>query len=141
MWHLECSNDGRRIILPVTVLRAHPTSDLTGHQCTALLDTGATTSGITPRVGRALNLIGLGKRPLGSARGDEQVERYICRIGLQSTSHHDQEQPTYPFVFDPIMAFQLRDEFRFDVILGMDILAQCDFRMDRHRHTLLSFGA
>ncbi|HEX8401540.1 MAG TPA: aspartyl protease family protein [Allosphingosinicella sp.] len=41
---------------------------MTSVEGVALLDTGATISGITRSIAERLGLIGLGKRPLGSAR-------------------------------------------------------------------------
>ena len=82
MLHLECSNDRRRITLPIVILRPEPVTNLEGYRAMALLDTGATTTGITPRVADALGLLSLGKRPLGSAQGDGQADRYLFRVGL-----------------------------------------------------------
>jgi hypothetical protein len=59
---LDWRHDGRRIILPVTILRPTPATDLTGFEGRALLDTGATISGIAPRVVRHLSLDARGKR-------------------------------------------------------------------------------
>ena len=140
MLHLECSNDRRRVTLPILILRPDPPTDFDGYAATALLDTGATASGITPRVVDALGLFSIGKRPLGSARGEEQAERYLCRIGLHATAELSPGMNTLPFTFEPMLVFGLTDAFRFDAILGMDVLSQCDFRMDRRGHTLLSFG-
>ena len=74
---IERRHDGRRIILPVTILRPTPATDLSGYGGMAPVDTGATTSGITPRVARSLGLAPRGKRPLGSAQGEGQAERYL----------------------------------------------------------------
>ena len=65
--------------LPVSVTRAAPVNDLSSVSALALLDTGATTSGITSRIVDALGLLGMGKRPIGSAQGDGQAERYLFR--------------------------------------------------------------
>jgi hypothetical protein len=137
MLHLECSNDRRRITLPIIMLRAEPIHDLDGYRGMALLDTGATTSGITPRVVDALGLLSFGKRPIGSAQGDGQADRYLFRVGLHPTS---EVSTGFPFVFDAVMGFGLNDSFRLDALLGMDILSQCDFRMDRAGRAILSFG-
>jgi hypothetical protein len=137
MLHLECSNDRRRITLPVVILRAEPVTDLDGYRGTALLDTGATTSGITPRVADALGLMSFGKRPIGSAQGDGQADRYLFRLGLNATG---ETGDGFPFVFDALMGFGLNESFRLDALIGMDVLSQCDFRMDRAGRAILSFG-
>jgi hypothetical protein len=140
MFHLECSNDRRRIILPVVILKPEPVTDLDGYKAMALLDTGATTTGITPRVIDALGLLSFGKRPLGSAQGDGQADRYLFRIGLHATAAAGEGTSAFPYVFDATMGFGLNESFRLDALLGMDVLSQCDFRMDRTGHAILSFG-
>jgi hypothetical protein len=139
MYHLECSNDRRRIVLPVVILKPEPVTDFDGYRGLALLDTGATTTGITPRVVETLGLLGMGKRPLGSAHGDGQAERYLFRVGLHSTGAV-QEASSFPYTFEAIMGFGLTGSFRLDALLGMDILSQCDLQMDRSGRTVLSFG-
>lgn len=115
-------------------------SDLGGYRALALVDTGATTSGITPRIIEMLGLVGMGKRPIGFAQGDGQADRYLFRVALSSPSSTGEAETSLPFVFEAIMGFGLAGGFRFDALLGMDILSQCDFRMDRHGHAVLSFG-
>ena len=135
---IEWRHDGRRIVLPVTLLRPTPATDFTGYDGLALLDTGSTTSGITPRVVRTLDLRRRGKRPLGSAQGEGQAERYLFRVGLKPDA--DEMMPRFPYVFDDIVGFELVESFQFDALLGMDILRQCDFSMDRDASCRLAFG-
>ena len=94
------------------------------------MDTGATTSGITPRVAQHLDLPARGERPLGSVRGEEQAERYLFRVGLVSAREPD-DPPSYPFLFEDVVGFELRHHFQFDALLGMDGLSQCDFATHR----------
>ncbi|MGI8932422.1 MAG: hypothetical protein ACR2FK_08605, partial [Sphingomicrobium sp.] len=58
------------------------------------------------------------------------------RVGL----HGDGHTPTLPYVFDDVIGFELADSFRFDALIGMDILRQCGFEMFRDRRCLLTFG-
>ena len=106
----------------------------------ALLDTGATTSGIKPTVVEALGLLGLGKRPIGLAQGEGQAQRYLFRVGLLPTALSGNDTPALPFIFDAVMGFGLDVGFRFEMLLGMDILSQCDFQMTRWGRANLSFG-
>ena len=80
MLRVDWQHDRRRIIIPVTILPPTPASDLTGMHGHALLDTGSTTSDVTQATAEALGLVELGKRPLGSAQGLGQAERYLFRI-------------------------------------------------------------
>jgi len=129
-------HDRRRLVIPVLILPPEPTNDLTGVEGTALVDTGSTTSAITPRLARSLDLRPLGKRPLGSAQGLGHAERYLFRLGLKTTD----DGPSFPYVFDEVSGFELSDSFQLEALLGMDILSQCDFVMSRAGHCTLSFG-
>jgi predicted aspartyl protease len=134
---IEWIHDGRRIVLPVQILKPGLESGFDGWSGHALVDTGATTSAITPRVARALGLQRLGKRPLGSAQGEGQAERYVFRLALPTISDG---APSFPFVFDRVQGFELAEAFSLDALIGMDILSQCDFTMRRDRRCILEFG-
>lgn len=133
---IEWRHDGRRLVLPVVILPPEPTSILTGVEADALLDTGSTTSAITPRIAKELGLRQLGKRPLGSAQGLGQAERYLFRVGLRTPA----DVPTFPFLFDEVSGFELSDSFQLDALIGMDILKQCDFSMSGTGICSLTFG-
>lgn len=120
-------HDRSRIILPVLILEPSPSASFEGHRGFALLDTGSTTTGVTKRVAKSLGLVGRGKRPLGSAQAEGQAERYLFRIGV----HGDEDAPTLPYVFDDVIGFELVDSFRFDALIGMDIIGQCDLEVYR----------
>lgn len=117
----------------------NPTTDLTGISARALLDTGSSISGVARRIAEALNLTRLGKRPLTSAQGLGQVERYAFRIGLQSERGLS-DPPAFPFVFDEVIGIELTNAFEFDALLGMDILGQCDLLVERSGRCSLRFG-
>ena len=133
---IEWQHDGRRIVLPVLLLRPQPSIDLSGISGTALIDTGSTTSGLTARAAKALGLSGRGKRPLGSAQGEGQAERYLFRFGVRL----DHDAPSFPFVFNDVIGFELADSFSLDALIGMDVLRKCDFSIDRHGGCILQFG-
>jgi hypothetical protein len=133
---VDWRHDGRRILLPIVILPPAPSTDLTGFETAALLDTGSTTTGITPRVAKHLGLTPRGKRPMGSIHGEGQAERYIFRVGVQLPD----SAPSFPFVFDDVEGFELRESFQLDVLLGMDILRQCGFEMNRGGNCRLTLG-
>ena len=133
-WHRE----RRRILLPIVILRPFPVTDLSGETATALIDTGSSVSGISCAVAKTLGLVGLGKRPLKSAQGEGQVERYAFRVGLQPD--HKDKAVAFPFVFEEVIGIELTNAFEFSALLGMDILGQCDFRSGRDGRCTLQFG-
>lgn len=136
---LEWKREPRRILLPIQILRPFPVTELTGAEATALLDTGSSVSGVASALAKRLGLHGLGKRPLVSAQGEGQVERYAFRVGFLPDRSPD-DPPSFPFVFDEVIGIELTNAFEFDALLGMDILRHCDFSMNRSGHCSLRFG-
>ncbi len=140
MSRIEWSHDRRRILLPVCIFRPHdPTdpTDLTHVRARALVDTGATASAIDVSIAARLQIESHGKRPLQSAHGLGQAERFFFRTGI----YPDDASPnSLPFIFDDLFGFGLMGAEHFDALIGMDILSQCEFSMDRRGRCILSFG-
>jgi predicted aspartyl protease len=134
MPELSWRREPRRIIFQAAILAPAPAANLTSLAATALLDTGATTSGVKREIASRLRLPELGKRPLGSAHGEAQVERFLFRIGFQV------EGAQLPFVFEEVSGFELKDGLAFDALIGMDVLNRCDFSMERTGRCRLRFG-
>lgn len=126
------------MIVPVVIYPGRP-ANLQGVHGRALIDTGSTTTGIVGGIARALDLARRGKKPMGGIGGEQQVERYLFRIGLDSDGDTN-DAPQFPFVFEDVEGFEMRNGFAFDVLLGMDILHQCDLTLDRTRTARLTFG-
>jgi hypothetical protein len=139
MPEIEWRHDGRRIVIPAAILRADDPADLRFHPVTALVDTGATSSGIMPAVVEALDLAPVGKRLVKAAHGEAMVDTFVFRIGLFAGTS-DRIQPSFPYVFDAIMGLRFGPSEHFDAIIGMDILGQCDFSIARNRSCRLTFG-
>jgi hypothetical protein len=127
-------HDGCRIVLPIIILEPSPPVSFEGHRGFALIDTGSTATGVTKRVAKAMGLVGRGKRPIVSAQGEGQAERYLFRVG----AHGAGESPTLPYVFEDVIGFELVDSFRFDALVGMDILSRCDLEIYRDGSGVLS---
>jgi hypothetical protein len=136
---IEWRREPGRIRLPVLILRPSPAADLTGEAGTALVDTGSTVSGVSLRTAKSLGLSQRGRRPVESGRGLWDAERYDFRIGL-IPDYSPPGQPSFPFLFDAVAGIVLPDTFEFDALLGMDILGQCDFAMNRRGACRLTFG-
>ncbi|MCA1653224.1 MAG: hypothetical protein ABR588_00445 [Sphingomicrobium sp.] len=133
---IEWRHDGRRILVPVAILAPYPSTDLAGIDGMALLDTGSTTSGVSERIARKLSLPKRGKRPIASIQGEGQAERFQFRVGIRAEAN----EPSFPYVFDELTGFGLTEAFAFEALLGMDVLGQCDFDMDRHGWCAIEFG-
>lgn len=134
MSHYEWTRDGNRILLEIIILRPGDGADLTSVSATAILDTGATTSGVSTMIARNLALPAMAKRPINTANGLLQARRYLFRVGLPQAASNA------PFVFDDILGFELNDGIAWPVLIGMDILARCDFSIRRDGSCSLAFG-
>lgn len=139
MWAIDWRREERRILLPVLILAPYPIVNLSGVQAKALVDTGSSVSGVAVRLAESLRLQRLGKRPLTSAQGQGQVERYAFRLGL-SPDRDDRDAPSFPYVFDEVIGIELTNAFEFDALIGMDILRQCNFSSSRAGTCRLEFG-
>ncbi len=135
---IDWRREQRRILLPVLILRPFPVTDLRGADATALIDTGSSVSGVALATAQSLGLAGLGKRPLKSAQGEGQVERYAFRVGLEPDRGGD--ETAFPFVFEEVIGIELTNAFEFNALIGMDILTQCDFGSSRAGFCSLIFG-
>lgn len=139
MFSIELNRSNRRILVPITLLPPDTGVIVQGIAGHALLDTGATTSGIKTSVAGRLGLSATGKRPLLSAHGEAHAHRYIFRIALAPDAAPD-EPPRFPYVFPETDGFELKDSFSYDAILGMDILSRCDLTLNRNGTGRLAFG-
>lgn len=135
---IDWVREQRRILLPVSILRPFPVTDLSGVEAKALIDTGSSVSGISMAHAQALGIVGLGKRPLKSAQGEGQVERYAFRLALRPD--RGTNEAAFPFVFEEVIGIELTNVFEFDALIGMDILSQCDFISNRGGTCSLVFG-
>lgn len=138
MSHIDWRREKRRILLPVLILAPFPVTDMTGVEALALVDTGSSVSGLSQNLAQELKLSPLGKRPLKSAQGEGQVERYAFRVGFRPDIAED--LPAFPFIFSEVIGIELTNTFEFNALLGMDILGQCDFSTVRDGRCRLEFG-
>lgn len=136
---IEWRRERRRILLPIQILRPLPITELTGADAIALIDTGSSVSGIASGLAEKLGLKSLGRRPLVSAQGQSQVERYSFRVGLPAGSSSG-IVPSFPFVFAEVVGMELTNAFEFNALIGMDVLGQCDFTTERAGRCRLGFG-
>ena len=136
---IEWQREPRRILLPCLILAPFPVVDLGGIEAKALIDTGSSVSGISISIAEQLNLARLGKRPLKSAQGEGQIERYAFRIGIHPTEEGTGEIG-FPYVFEEVIGIELTNAFEFNALIGMDILGQCDLSIMRTGRCLLRFG-
>jgi hypothetical protein len=135
----SCSgrHDGKKILLPIVVLASANPADLSYVNAKALLDTGATCSALSPSIISKLALASYEKRYLLVATEDRLVDFYQFRIGIFPDNRFEGQ---LPFVFSDLDGFATRVTSTFDVILGMDVLRNCDLSIKRDGSWSLSFS-
>ena len=136
---IEWQHDGSRLVVPVIVYPPLTGTTFEGVSGKALIDTGSTTTGITARIAGQLGLHSIGKRLISTVGGERHIDRYIFRIGLDGGDAND-GAPTFPFIFEDVVGFELLDSFSFDVLLGMDIVRQCELLVAPGNRCRLRFG-
>lgn len=136
---IEWRHDGSRLVIPVTVYPPLTGTTLAGIAGKALIDTGSTTTGLTARLAENLGLRSIGKRLVATVGGEKHIDRYIFRVGLDG-HHPDDEAPTFPYIFEDVIGFELLDSFSFDVLIGMDIIRQCELLITPGNRCRLTFG-
>jgi len=104
----------------------------------ALVDTGATTSAITASIAEELELPVIGKRPVASAHGEQQADRYLFRVGLPLERAGRPESP-FPYILDDVEGFEIRSGFQFNALLGMDVLSRCELIVNHGRTCVMRF--
>ena len=100
-----------------------------GRNYTALYDTGATHSAISPRVVAALGLSSVGVVNVNVGGGTLQASNHIVHIGLPNR-----------VMFQMVMVTSMELNGGFDVLIGMDILGLGDFAVTHQNgNTTFSF--
>lgn len=97
--------------------------DITFHEFIALVDTGATRTSISQNVIDKVGLNSRGKIPVGNVKRTEEHHTYHFYVGIWPESGGD----SVPAIFgigDAIMGIDGGDSRFYDVLLGMDIIAQ-----------------
>lgn len=137
---IKGQHHGRTITLSAAVLKSDNPQDITYVNAIALLDTGASSCGLSPDIIKKLDLKSIGKDPLIVATEVRLVDYYIFRIGLFEDKHLTFDNNIIPYVFAETKGFAISKKDNFDMVLGMDVLSQCDFEMYRNGSWTLTFG-
>ncbi|SEM88968.1 Aspartyl protease [Sphingomonas gellani] len=109
-------------VQPHTVVPTSQVSALRG-----LIDTGATKTCISRSAAKQIGLRPRGKLNLGGVSSIEQHNRYRFVLGAL----YDDKGARGYYMFDEVSGVDFRDNGDFDVLIGMDVIAQGDLTLTR----------
>jgi hypothetical protein len=153
------THDGRTVILSIAIIDkskrlSHIKSGkelLSGVKpYRALIDTGATTTMITTKVVKELNINPVTEMPIRGIHGVENRFFYLFHIGfygnlitrevLEKKSIDTTKEVHSMYVYPKdILGAELSDQPNFDVLLGMDVLSTGTLHIDRDGSFSFSF--
>ncbi len=125
----------RRLVLDLIIAPPDPFgtkgADLTDAvEATGLVDTGATRTAVSSRLAEQLGLVPHGKTMVLSARGKNAHSLFSFRLGFRPPPSAD--RPTFPWMLEgSILGIDWTDQARFEVLIGMDVISQCDLLIRR----------
>ncbi len=108
----------------------------------ALVDTGATTTSITPKAAEKLRLRMAGNRKVLTASGSINVPYYFFHIGFSFPAPVEPVSSGAPFEVlpEPVTGSTLLfDNSPFDILLGMDVISQGDFKIFKNGEFVFEF--
>lgn len=142
MFTIKGTHNGKRLLCNVVLLAPpagvtlidHTAPNATPLAYRALIDTGATSSGITPKVVEELGLAPVGSRPITHAGGADEFYAYYFKLGFLK----DANDPGIMEVYDaPVEGFRLPENNRlFEVIIGMDVISRGRLVIDNNKFQL-----
>ncbi len=142
---IDWRHGGRQLILPVALMPdAGAHNALDSVRTDGLLDTGATSTGLRGDIADRLSLRPQGRRRVETANSPLWANEYVVRLGLIAGNYESAGfDPTsvYPFILERhLMVFELQRGFAYPVLLGMDVIAQCDLHVLRDGTASLLLG-
>lgn len=143
MAEIRWRHSGQRLILPIAVLPSLVAPNSQQMEVVdALIDTGATGTGLRPDVAERLSVPGRGKRRVMTANGDIMVPEFRVRLGFypgQFDGEPRADATSLPHVLDfGILAHALREHFSYPMLIGMDVISRCDLTLRRDLFASLS---
>ena len=101
-------------------------------QCRALIDTGADGTSIVRSLARTSGFRSLGKRPVVGVGGSNFHRTWAVYLGFfPDESQSIDQQSGLRILDEPLLAVEIPDNQWFEVIIGRDVLNQCDFSLKR----------
>lgn len=113
--------------------------NLTYHECTALVDTGAQRTCITERMVQRIGLERKGRVEIWNIKRPELHWTYLFHVGIWPESD-DPLTPSAPYgIGAEIEGIDVGDNRFFEVLLGMDIISQGSLHLERDGSFVMAF--
>ena len=128
----------RRLLFEILISSLGPETDFRPVKAIALIDTGATRSGVCPSLIEKLGLRWIGRVRLETATEERMVGTHYCSLAIAHPG--DDQSSQQPFFFGEFEVLRLKQSQTFEVIVGMDFLIQCDLIVERSGICTLRFG-
>ncbi len=143
MAEIRWRHSGQRLILPVAILPSLAAANSSQMEIVeALIDTGATGTGLRSDIAEKLQVLGRGRRRVLTANGDMLVPEYRIRLGFypgEFAAEPEAAPTAMPHVLEfGLLVHALRAMFTYPLLIGMDVLSQCDLEIRRDRSAKLS---
>lgn len=100
-------------------------------QCRALIDTGADGTSIVRSLARTSGFRSLGKRSVIGVGGSNFHRTWAVYLGFFPDETQSTQQGGLRILDEPLLAVEIPDNQWFEVIIGRDVLSQCDFSLKR----------
>ena len=135
--------DNRQIIIDVLIGHPHSAEsfDLDDFLANnppykALIDTGATHTCISPNIAQKLALVPEGKKQVHSATHKTSVNLYHVSFFIPITQQAGQEIRVDARAIFDLEVTEIIQPINYDVLLGMDVLADCSLFIAQNNFTL-----
>ena len=122
---LYAQHNNSQVFIPVVVLAPLVNGTGSYNKFTALIDTGATSTCITPKVAQQLNLSASGRRGVHGVSGLQYHNSYMFEIGFDRPVLRPDGTSYNSIAVMPklIVGTEFFVNTGFDVLLGMDVLS------------------
>ena len=130
-WRHDC----RQLFLPLSVMPSASANNAS-HAITvrALIDTGATKTGLRQDIVKKLSLAKRDRAPIQTANGTIITDMHLARLGMWAADPSDDvfqlSASVMPYILDREFLIQsLRPDFSHEMLLGMDVIGLCEFEI------------
>lgn len=137
MRQVSWRHDRRQLFIPIAVMPSAASANASHSETVAaLIDTGATKTGLRADLVQSLSLRKRDRAPVQTVNGTILADMHLARLGCWPANlDEDLAQKSVvdlPYIIDRKFLIQsLPADFPHQMLLGMDFIGLCDFRVHR----------